>query len=291
MASTGPGASAAPGSAMSAQAHPNGCIDDTAVGHHAYQCDGIVFDVEIPAKCSTPAACGLVVDAHGLTMSATMEDANTNMRALGAKFGFVVVQPNATPSPPLASWNAEHDDPILHTFLVNAISSLAVDPKRVHFSGFSDGGEASWRFLCKHADLFASVAPAAGGGCSFRGSDTPSREIPVLYMHGTQDGLVDFQSEAIPVRDAIVAGWNMGTGKVVEQGDGFVRTRWTSPKGTIFEFLQHDYQADSFILRGHCFPGSNDSGNAPGQLFPLACVPPNAFSWGEEVMKFFVANH
>jgi pimeloyl-ACP methyl ester carboxylesterase len=271
-------------------AAPQGCIDDVSVGHHVYTCSGIKMDVEIPPECAAPRACGLVVDSHGLTMDAQMEDDNTNMRALGIKYGFIVVQPNANPAPPFSSWTATTDDPVLFAFISTAISALAVDPGRIHMTGFSDGGEATWRFLCAHADLFASVAAAAGQGCAFTGADTPSREIPVLYMHGTRDALVDFQSVAIPLRDAVVAGWSMGTPTTVAQGSGYVRTQWTSANGTVFEFLQHDYAAAETILGGHCFPGSTDPGNQTGQLFSLACVAPNAFTWGEEVMKFFVAH-
>jgi dienelactone hydrolase len=269
---------------------PKGCIDDVKPGHHDYTCQGIHMDVEIPTQCATAGACGLVVDSHGLSMDAKMEDDNTNMRALGAKYGFVIVQPNANPAPPLSSWNASTDDQVLYQFILDAITALGIDPKRVHMTGFSDGGEASWRFLCAHADLFASVAPAAGAGCSFTGTDKPSREVPVLYMHGTQDALEDFQTVAVPLRDSVVAGWNMGKMETVAQGAGYVRTRWTSPSGTPFEFLQHDYAADSFLLGGHCFPGSTDKGDESGQLFAFHCIAPNAFNWGEEAMKFFVAH-
>jgi polyhydroxybutyrate depolymerase len=249
------------------------------------------MDVEIPPQCATPRACGLIVDSHGLTMDAKMEDDNTNMRALGSQHGYVVVQPNARNAPTLESWNPATDDPILHDFLMNAISAFAVDSKRLHITGFSDGGEVTFHFLCKHADMFASVAPAAANGCTLTGTDRPSREIPVLFMHGVRDNLEDFQSVAVPQRDAIVAGWKMGQGQVVAQGAGFVRTRWTSPSGTVFEFLQHDYAAaQNPILGGHCFPGSTDPGSQPGQLFSLACDPPTAFNWGEEVMKFFQAH-
>jgi len=272
--------------APAAEAAAGGCIGDPAPGHHVYTCNGIAMDVEIPSACAAPRACGLIVDAHGLTMNALMENDNTNMRALGDKYGYVVVQPNAPG--PLAQWDHTNGDPVLYDFLVYAIARLAIDPKRVHMTGFSDGGDTSLRFLCKHADLFASVAPAAGEGCSFTPGDIPSREIPILYMHGTQDLLEDFQTIGLGHRDAIVSAWKMGTGQIVAQGTGYVRTRWTSPSGTVFEFLQHDYTIP--IVGGHCFPGSTDKGDVPGQLVPLGCDPPNGFTWGEEVMTFFRAH-
>jgi hypothetical protein len=109
-------------------------------------------------------------------------------------------------------------------------------------------------------------------------------------MHGTKDALVNFQSNAIPQRDALVAGWQMGAGTVVDQGTGYVRTRYTNASGTVFELLQHDYAATSVGLQGHCYPGSTDHGGASGQLFPFACVPPDGFTWGVEAMKFSMAH-
>lgn len=266
----------------------NGCITDTTAGHHAFTCDGIAYDVSVPPNCAS--GCGLILDVHGATMDATMEDANTNMRALGAQHGFVVVQPNANPAPPASSWNPLTDDAKVFAFLQGALAAWTIDPKRVHMTGFSQGGMMTFRFLCKHADVFASMAPAAGDGCTFTPGDTPSREVPVLYMHGTKDALISFLGGAIPQRNEVVAGWQMGPGQVIASDPAYTRTRYTSPSGTPFEFLQHDYAATSFVLGGHCYPGSADPGNAKGQLFPFGCVGPDAFTWGDEVMKFFLAH-
>jgi polyhydroxybutyrate depolymerase len=173
-----------------------------------------------------------------------MEDNNTNLRKLGEDNGYVVVQPNAVPAPPASSWNASTDDPKVLAFVQFTVSTLHVDNKRIHLTGFSEGGFMTYRFLCDHADYFASVAPAAGAGCSFGSADAgmwgsasvPSQEIPVLAMNGTKDALVNFNNRAVPQRDTVVAGWHMDTGTVIA-GDGtFTRTRYTSPSGTVFEF-------------------------------------------------------
>ena len=274
------------------------CIDDTSAGQHVYSCDGLTYDVDIPAACAS-SSCGLVADVHGLSMSGKMEDNNTNMRHLGEQYGYIVAQPNAVPAPPLSSWTPSTDDPKVFAFLELAVSTLHVDRKRVHMTGFSEGGYMTYRFLCDHADFFASVAPAAGAGCSFGGADAgmwgsagvPAREIPVLAVNGTKDALVNFDGVAVPQRDEVVAGWHMDSGAVIA-GDGtFTRTRYESPSGTAFEFIQHDYSSSQSFTLGHCFPGSMDlDGGAPGQVFGFACQPPNGFVWGDEVMKFFVAH-
>jgi len=268
---------------------PSGCITDTSAGTHVFTCDGFKYDVTVPAACvASPSTCGLVLDVHGATMSGKMEDNNTNMRALGDKFGYVVVQPNANPSPPASSWNPASDDDKVVALLKLAIDVYKVDKKRVHMTGFSQGGMMSSRFLCKHADLFASIAPAAGTGCTFKGTDTPSQEIPVLYLHGTTDALVSF-SLGTAQRDALIAAWKMTGETVVSSDTQHKWSRWTNASGTTFEFIQHNYEASSFVLKGHCYPGSKDlKGGEPGQLFGFACVGTSAFTWGDVVMKFFV---
>ena len=109
-------------------------------------------------------------------------------------------------------------------------------------------------------------------------------------MHGIQDPLVSFTFTAIPQRNDILSGWSMGPGTVIAGDSTFTRTRYLSAQGTVFEFIQHDYASPITILAGHCYPGSTDPGNVPGQLMPFGCAPPDSFDWGAEAMKFFLAH-
>jgi polyhydroxybutyrate depolymerase len=254
----------------------------------SFSCAGIGYTVTIPPACPS-GGCGLILDVHGATMNAAMEEANTQLRVAAPKLGFVVIQPTAPGKVPSTSWTPFTDDVKVHAVLVEAIDVLGIDKRRVHMAGFSQGGMMTSRFLCRHADLFASVAPAAGTGCSFIGVDAPSREVPMLYMHGTTDLLVAF-AQGTAQRDAAIAAWKMTGGTTVASDGKYSWKRWTSPKGTVLEFIQHDYKASSLSLQGHCYPGSTDKGAEPGQLFPFACLPSNAFVWGDEVLKFFVAH-
>ena len=284
------------------------CIPDPTVGHRTYACDGIVFDGEVPPTC-LGGGCGIILDVHGLTMSAAMEDANDELRARGAAAGFVIVQPNANPSPPHASWGAD-DEPKVFAFLTQAITVYAIDSRRVHMTGFSQGGFMTWRFLCGHADVFASVAPAAAASncpvvgnpvgppaCSFTGAEMPSRKLPILYMHGRADHNYIPFSCAQPQVDAIVSAWGLTSNGVVASSPTFTRTRWSDTSGTVLELLAHDYSSSAQVpfvsasqLQGHCFPGSTDPGTQSGQLFPFGCQQPASFVWGTEVVDFFIAH-
>jgi polyhydroxybutyrate depolymerase len=284
------------------------CLPGPGAGHRAYTCNGITFDVDVPAPC-VAGGCGVILDVHGLTMSGPMEDANDGMRARGGAAGFVVIQPSANPAPPQASWGAS-DEPKVYDFLTRAIAVYAIDPDRVHMTGFSQGGFMTWRFLCSHAELFASVAPAAAASncavignpagppaCSFTGAEVPSRKLPILYMHGRADHNYIPFSCAQPQVDAIVSAWGLTSNGVVASSPTFTRTRWSDGAGTVVEFLAHDYSSSAQVpfvsaseLQGHCFPGSTDPGTQPGQLFPFRCDQPASFVWGAEVVSFFVAH-
>ena len=284
------------------------CFPDPGAGHRTYTCNGVAFDVEVPGAC-VAGGCGIILDVHGLTMSAAMEDANTELRARGGSAGFIVVQPSAKPAPPQASWS-ESDDPNVHDFLTRAMAVYAVDPARVHMTGFSQGGFMTWRFLCSYADLFASVAPAAAASncpvvgnpsgapaCSFTGAEVPSRRLPILYMHGRADQNYIPFSCAQPQVDAIASAWGLTPEGVAASSSTYTRTRWSDTAGTVVELLAHDYSSSAQVplvapskLEGHCFPGSTDPGNQPGQLFPFRCEQPASFAWGAEVVAFFVAH-
>jgi poly(3-hydroxybutyrate) depolymerase len=194
---------------------------------------------------------------------------------------------------PTSSWDGMggNDDQVL-AIMQHVIDVFHVDEDRVHMAGYSQGGAMTWRFLCKHSDMLASVAPIAAGapsaafkGCAFSATDKPAHERSVFYTHGTTDGLVAF-STAEPQRDAVISTWNMKEKEVLAEGDDHKWTRWENDNGTVFEFMQHDWATTINLgaqpLEGHCFPGGSGI---------LGCGKMNGvIVWGEDVMKFFMAH-
>ena len=272
---------------------PEGCITDVGAGHHVFTCEGIEYDVQVSASCAM-GGCGLVLDVHGATMDAAVEDRNTNLRMLGASRGYVVVQPTAPGMTALGtSWDPAMDDPKVFRFVELAARAFSIDRDRVHMTGFSQGGFMSWRMLCDHADVFASVAPAAACGslfrhCSFSGDERPAREIPVLYIHGRRDNIVSgCYGEQ---RDGVVSGWSMTPDSVVSMDSDYTWTRYTSASGNVFEYIEHGYSAYSSILGGHCMPGSPDIGSSRFGTSGFGCEQPAPFDWGEAVIAFFEAH-
>ena len=302
------GGGAGGGTADAGVVGPTGCVTDVGAGHHTFSCDSITYEVEIPTACAS-GGCGVVVDVHGATMTAAAEDKSTGLRATAGALGYVVVQPTAPLVFAYRSWTPGTDDPKVWAFLQQVVTALAINPKKLHFTGFSQGGAMTWRMLCAHADVLASVAPVAAADgqtlsaltppfildCPFTGAATPSQQVPILQMHGTADGLVPF-SKAQQQRDAVIAAWSLGTPTTVTTDPKFVHTRSVSATGTTVEFLQHDYVAPGSLLLvnlgGHCLPGGQDlpPNGTPNANLYFSCVQPNGFTWGQQLMQFFVAH-
>ncbi len=237
-------------------AFPHACAPARSAGHQTIDCpEGVEADLEIPASCLA-GGCPVVLDVHGYTMSADQQDQHTRMRALATARGYVVVQPSAPGVP--ATWGVgEHDD-VVWALLEAVIDVLAIDPDRVHMTGFSQGGMMTYRQLCAHAEQLASVAPVAGGGC-FAGQ-VPAVERPILYAHGHLDTVVPWATIAVPQRAAVLATWDFAAPATIASGSGWQATRWLTSAGTPFEMWEHDLTTGDAVLAGHCLPGPNDQG-------------------------------
>lgn len=280
-----------------------------AAGVHEFACDTTTHIVSVPEQCMTT-ACGVIVDVHGGSMSADMEDKNTNLRALGRQHGYIVIQPNALPNPLLAGariFVAGVDDTRVLNILTNVTQAFHADMNRIHMTGFSEGGFMTWRWTCMHSDLLASVAPAAAAwqcttlpitpeiGCLFSGTEVPTRPIPILFMQGMTDALVNPDCVVNWLNANVFPTLGLSAGPVLAGDATFQRTLYQGPSGVPFEFIQHQYSTDAQFLGvpivGHCYPGSTDfMPTLPGQLMGFGCKDQVSFNWGEEVIRFFMAH-
>ncbi|HSO40429.1 MAG TPA: hypothetical protein VLT33_48215 [Labilithrix sp.] len=286
---------------------PSGCITDVTPGDHTFTCEGLSTDVSIPAACEKP-GCGLITEIHGDTGNGALMDANTNLKALGKERGYVVVAPTGPPWPggPGSTWSVADDEAVVR-IIKKVAEVFRTDPKKNHVTGFSRGGFVAWRLLCKHADMFASVAPGTAGSspggtcngvsevsCPFDAAQKdgmPSVEVPTLFLIGRTDTPVPFGCTS-RIRDQAIAAWGLTTKSTVDGNAQYTHTRWANAKGTVLETYEHSYETVSpgpwSSAKGHCFPGSTMDPQAPQYAVP--CKLPNAFTWGVEVMKFFEAH-
>jgi prepilin-type processing-associated H-X9-DG protein len=276
---------------------PMGCVNDVSTGDHTYTCGGLMVDARIPAKCQAP-GCGLILVLHGDTGNGLLMDGHVKMRELGEQYGFVVVAPTGPPyggGQPGSTWRSTNDATLIQ--IVNDFSQVfRVDAKNIHVTGFSRGAFVTWRLLCDHSDLFASAAPAGagfGGGFGevtcFQNGRAPARKLPIIFLMGRTDVSVGYQN-MVAIRDAAIANY-AATGPTNQAMDANYRhDRWMG--ANVIETFDHAYETVQdgpwASARGHCIAGSTTDPYAPQYAIP--CKLPNAFVWGEEVMRFFRAH-
>lgn len=112
--------------------------------------------------------------------------------------GFIAVYPAGTGrwQDKLLTWNAgrccgsamdnDVDDVGFVAELIDfMVDRYAVDRRRVYATGHSNGAQMSYRLACELADRIAAIAPNASQGVPEE--CRPSRAVPVLHLHGTED--------------------------------------------------------------------------------------------------------
>ena len=256
------------------------CVLAFGAGLSTVECEGLAFDVAVPENC-IEGSCGVIVDVPGGREDGEAAELHTGMQELGNAAGYVVVQPDN----PSRWWAYPADSVRMRSFLDQLIEALEVDQNRVHIGGHSAGGNMAWVFVCDHADLIASAAPIGTGAsteedpsCDFDIPGHPSEEVDIFFAHGRNDSMVPFES-ALAQRDLVVTTWNMTETEILADEPTYLWTRWTSPQGTVFEFLEFDWSGGS--LGGHCYPGASAT---------AGCGSDTPVHYGEAALDFYIAH-
>ena len=155
------------------------------------------FRIHIPEN--LPEEAPLVIVIHGYSSAAEVLEGYSGMNALGEEEGFVVVYPQGTED----EWgntffnvgydfhaSSDVDDVGYITALFDYLQeSLELSASNVFSMGMSNGGDMSYLLACQ-SDKIRAIAPVAG--CMMKqtyDSCEPSRTIPVLAIHGTEDDI------------------------------------------------------------------------------------------------------
>ena len=265
---------------------------DTVSGHK------IGYTLAVPAAC-VHGGCGIVLDVHGWTMSASIEDAQDEMRTKGNARGMIVVQPSAPRDNGVPSWKPLYHHSQLILFLRHTVALFGVDRSAVHVTGYSQGGFASWNILCLAPDLICSAAPLAASGldswgqgygdqCFSAMGPTPPRAV--LYTTGETDKLARFEFAQQQVANIKrIYNWQDEDATVI-QGRDYTKSTWSTADMT-FTYIDHKY--DTATARGaqrtggHCFPTATQ--DCCDGIHPCrrCCAE---FTWSDVVLDFFEEN-
>jgi poly(3-hydroxybutyrate) depolymerase len=223
-----------------------------------------------------------------MTMSAASQDGGTNMREIGKREKYIVVQPTASGGNPdgtgiqgtIWDFGSGTASPAVKAFIDTAINVWKVEKRRVHVMGFSMGGSMTWWLRCHTGDTLASVAPMSFSNTS--GGRCPNVMTPTIYqMGGAGDSLSGDTSMTggfSGTMHNMIDAYGLSNPQLVAQGNGYTWNRFTKGK-FVFETLVHNYKTTA--IGGHCIFGAPK----PGLL--CSCKNSQPIKEGENAMQFF----
>jgi polyhydroxybutyrate depolymerase len=175
-----------------------GCAPDRVV-------QGRPYTLTAPQGSDPAKPLPLVVFLHGFTDNGVYDDLQlVKLRGQVDKKGFLYALPNGTPNGRgQRYWNAADgccapagstvDDVSFLRAVINDVSAQhAVDPSRVFFMGYSNGGFMTLRMVCEASELVTAVAIIAGSTWSDPARCGPGRPVSLLHVHGTADPTVHY---------------------------------------------------------------------------------------------------
>jgi polyhydroxybutyrate depolymerase len=250
------------------------------------------FIVYLPANAGTNRP--LILNFHGLGSNATEQLFYSGFAPIADTAKFIIVFPQGLSAAGNTYWNVGlpltqatgTDDVGFVNQLIDTIQArYTTDPTRTYACGFSLGGYMSHYLACKSTARFAAIASVSGtiapnvynGGC------TPSRTIPVMQIHGTDDVRVPYGGNGDGIHiDTLNAAWvrrnSCNPTPTVTQvpnsnpGDGSTVTKYVwagGPTPAVVEFFKvtggtHTWPGSPITLTGQV---TNGDISASGEIW------------------------
>jgi polyhydroxybutyrate depolymerase len=152
------------------------------------------YTIFVPLTWSPDKNFPMLLALHGLTQTGNGMMGFSNFNLYAEQYGFIVVYPNGVSN----SWNvgfpggSTADDVGFLSALIDTVNAAyGTDLNRIYSTGFSNGGFMSYRLACEAGDRIAAIASVAGTMTTASlTACQPSRNMPVMHIHGTNDYVV-----------------------------------------------------------------------------------------------------
>ena len=179
--------------------------------HNGIQRDYILY---IPAIYDGSTDVPLVLNFHGYGSNANEQMFYGDFRDIADTEGFLLVHPQGTIINGDQQWNVGFlgngnttDDVGFTEALIDELANLyTINLDRVYATGMSNGGFMSFLLACQLSEKIAAVASVTGSMTQDTFDDCNAQHpIPVLQIHGTDDGVVLYNGNnlSIPIADVI----------------------------------------------------------------------------------------
>lgn len=245
------------------------------------------YTIHIPTNYNSTSSTPLVLNLHGYGSNRSEQALVSEMNTVSDANNFIVVYPDGTfDLTGNRYWNANYntiqDDIGFLTALVDTMkANYNINANRVYSTGYSNGAIMSHTLACEATNTFAAIASVAGTmAIGQRNSCSPTRPVPVLHIHGTNDAVVPYGGNTLLVGvDTLIDYWVnfngvAGTPSVTAIPDINVFDLCTADR---FEYNGNGTQAPVHLIKitggRHTWPGSTiQTGGGTSQDFEASAV-------------------
>lgn len=168
--------------------------------------DGLLrsYKLYLPSGYDQQKTYPLVLNLHGYGSNGIQQEFYSRFNLVADREGILVAYPEGIDN----AWNVYSttgvDDVGFLSALIDTISANhLVDQDRIYSMGMSMGGYMSHRLACELGSRVASIASVTGLLAFF--PCTPSRPIPVLQIHGTEDQTVPYSGVEATINHWVAA--------------------------------------------------------------------------------------
>jgi polyhydroxybutyrate depolymerase len=151
------------------------------------------YELRVPPSYVEGRPTPLLLAFHGNPDTGAGFEARSGLTPAAAEAGFITAYPDGIEG----TWGTE-DVLLVHDLIRHLADHLSVDRDRVYAAGFSAGGTITQLFACSLADeLAAAVSVGATLESDIADGCRPAREIPILFVHGTDDQVFPWEGRSI----------------------------------------------------------------------------------------------
>lgn len=155
----------------------------------------------VPDSYTPDQATPLVISLHGFAEWPDHLRQTTRWNELADEQGFIVVYPSGTRFP--LRWrthvttagrdNLDYDVTYISDLINKLSSTYNIDQDRIYVNGLSNGGGLSFTLSCMLSDRIAAFGSVAGAYALAWEDCQPTRQVPAIIFHGTEDKIVPFE--------------------------------------------------------------------------------------------------
>ena len=176
--------------------------------------DGLTrtFRLYIPAKYKAGTPVPLVFNLHGYTSNNIAQEFYGEFRPIADTANFIMVLPNGTlDNSNQQFWNVfgmggVDDVGFLNALIDYVSANYSIDQNAIYSTGMSNGGFMSYTLACELSNRIAAVASVTGTMVYNQYNNcNPEHPVPVMQIHGTNDGTVPYTGSIlfVPIESVV----------------------------------------------------------------------------------------